>query len=104
MTIYSIYSNEIYNILYRSCCIKRLMNSLRGDQNMTITVDESEKIDVKALNEDIEKFPQVYPITEDMHIMHSGVSRLVILDCYALKDTEKKPLIIADFDLLPVKA
>ena len=71
---------------------------------MTITVDESKKIDVKALNEDIEKFPQVYPITEDMHIMHSGVSRLVMLDRYAFKDTEKKTLKIGDFVVLTVKA
>jgi len=80
------------------------MNSLRGDQNMTITVDESKKIDVKALNEDIEKFPQVYPITQDMHITHSGVSRLVMLDRYAFKDTEKKTLKIGDFVVLTVKA
>jgi len=71
---------------------------------MTITVDESKKIDVKALNEDIEKFPQVYPITQDMHITHSGVSRLVMLDRYAFKDTEKKTLKIGDFVVLTVKA
>src|SRR5690625_3474250 len=71
---------------------------------MTITVDEGKKIDVKALNEDIEKFPQVYPITQDMHIMHSGVSRLVMLDRYAFKDTEKKTLKVGDFVVLTVKA
>src|SRR5690625_1638164 len=71
---------------------------------MTITDDEGKKIDVKALNEDIEKFRQVYTITQDMHIMHSGVSRLVMLDRYAFKDTEKKTLKVGDFVVLTVKA
>ena len=34
-------------------------------------------------------FPQVHPITDDMKITHKGVSRLVMIDRYSFKDTEK---------------
>jgi len=60
-------------------------------------------INKTALNEDIALFPQVYPITEEMHITHKGVSRLVMLDRYAFKDTEKKTLKQGDFVVLTVK-
>src|SRR5699024_550717 len=56
------------------------------------------------LNEDIKLFPQVHPITEDMKLTHKGVSRLVMLDRYAFKDTGKKTLKAADFVVLTVKA
>ena len=36
-------------------------------------------IQVDQLNKDIEQFPQVHPITSDMHITHKGVSRLVMI-------------------------
>lgn len=39
-----------------------------------------------------------------MHITHQGVSRLVMLDRYAFKDTEKKTLKNGDFVVLTVKA
>lgn len=55
------------------------------------------------LNEHIAKFPQVHPITEDMHIEHKGVSRLVMIDRYSFKDTEKKTLQVGDFVVLTVK-
>ena len=61
------------------------------------------EINVKSLNEDIKQFPQVFPITEDMKITHKGVSRLVMLDRYAFKDTEKKTLKEGDFVVLTVK-
>src|SRR5690625_3857018 len=60
-------------------------------------------INIESLNEDIKQFHQVYPITEDMHITHKGVSRLVMLDRYAFKDTEKKTLKEGDFVVLTVK-
>src|SRR5690625_3494232 len=66
-------------------------------------IDEQTKINVRALNEDIKLFPQVHPITADMHITHQGVSRLVMLDRYAFKDTEKKTLKVGDFVVLTVK-
>ena len=60
-------------------------------------------LDKVQLNEDIAKFPQVHPITEDMKIEHSGVSRLVMIDRYSFKDTEKKTFKIGDFVVLTVK-
>ncbi|ADU29954.1 ribonucleoside-diphosphate reductase, adenosylcobalamin-dependent [Evansella cellulosilytica DSM 2522] len=70
-----------------------------------MTTYMSEKtINVEALNRDIEQFPQVFPITPDMKMKQSGVSRLVMLDRYTFKDTEKKTLKIGDFVVLTVKA
>src|SRR5699024_3766333 len=71
---------------------------------MSITIDLNDEIDVEALNKDIRLFPQVHPITEDMKITHEGVSRLVMLDRYAFKDTEKKTLKVGDFVVLTVKS
>ncbi|MGJ9383271.1 vitamin B12-dependent ribonucleotide reductase [Salipaludibacillus sp. CF4.18] len=61
-------------------------------------------INVEELNRDIEQFPQVFPITPDMKLKQSGVSRLVMLDRYTFKDTEKKTLKVGDFVVLTVKA
>lgn len=66
-------------------------------------IDTNLEINVQALNEDIKLFPQVHPITPDMKITHEGVSRLVMLDRYAFKDTEKKTLKEGDFVVLTVK-
>ncbi len=71
---------------------------------MSIVVDSQNKLDVESLNEDIKLFPPVHPITEDMKLTHKGVSRLVMLDRYAFKDTEKKTLKVGDFVVLTVKA
>ena len=60
-------------------------------------------IQVDQLNKDIEQFPQVHPITPDMHLTHKGVSRLVMIDRYSFKDTEKKTLKPGDFVVLTVK-
>ncbi|SIS36927.1 vitamin B12-dependent ribonucleotide reductase [Salimicrobium flavidum] len=62
------------------------------------------KIDVRQLNEDIKLFPQVFEVTEDMTITHHGVSRLVMLDRYAFKDTERITLKEGDFVVLTVRA
>jgi ribonucleoside-diphosphate reductase alpha chain len=71
---------------------------------MTIAINESKlKIDVERLNKDIGLFPQVHPITEDMTTTHKGVSRLVMLDRYAFKDTEKVTLTAGDFVVLTIK-
>ncbi|MFC4411140.1 vitamin B12-dependent ribonucleotide reductase [Chungangia koreensis] len=61
------------------------------------------ELNVKSLNEDIESFPQVHPITPDMKLTHKGVSRLVMIDRYSFKDTEKKTLKAGDFVVLTVK-
>ncbi|TQE92261.1 vitamin B12-dependent ribonucleotide reductase [Ureibacillus terrenus] len=58
---------------------------------------------IDQLNKDIEEFPQVHPITPDMHITHKGVSRLVMIDRYSFKDTEKKTLKPSDFVVLTIK-
>lgn len=58
----------------------------------------------EQLNKDIEQFSQVHPVTPDMHITHKGVSRLVMIDRYSFKDTEKKTLKAGDFVVLTVKA
>jgi ribonucleoside-diphosphate reductase alpha chain len=71
---------------------------------MSTIVETNKRINVQALNQDIAQFPQVYPITDDMKLSHSGVSRLVMLDRYAFKDTEKKTLKEGDFVVLTVKA
>ncbi len=63
-----------------------------------------EDINIESLNNDIKLFEQVHPITEDMKITHDGVSRLVMLDRYAFKDTEKKTLKEGDFVVLTIKA
>lgn len=68
---------------------------------MVSVVEQTIQID--QLNRDIEQFPQVHPITPDMHITHKGVSRLVMIDRYSFKDTEKKTLKPGDFVVLTVK-
>lgn len=61
------------------------------------------RINIAKLNEDIKHFPQVWPIEPDMKLSFSGVSRLIMLDRYAFKDTEKKTLDVGDFVVLTIK-
>lgn len=70
---------------------------------MAMTMSNVLRLDVDRLNKDIEQFPQVHPITSEMHIQKKGVSRLVMLDRYTFKDTEKKTLKTGDFVVLTVK-
>ncbi|MCD7033186.1 vitamin B12-dependent ribonucleotide reductase [Metabacillus sp. GX 13764] len=70
---------------------------------MPVSSVEKMQVDVEKLNKDITLFPQVHPITEDMHITHKGVSRLVMLDRYTFKDTEKVTLSKGDFVVLTIK-
>lgn len=70
---------------------------------MVMTSKTQATILVEQLNKDIEQFPQVHPITPDMKITHKGVSRLVMIDRYSFKDTEKKTLKPGDFVVLTVK-
>ena len=65
--------------------------------------EQAPVLDKQQLNRDIEQFSQVHPITNDMSIVHSGVSRLVMIDRYSFKDTEKKTLKVGDFVVLTVK-
>ena len=71
---------------------------------MSAINNNNESINIDELNKDINMFPQVFPITKDMKLSHEGVSRLVMLDRYAFKDTEKKTLRQGDFVVLTVKA
>src|SRR5699024_12101137 len=71
---------------------------------MTTTEKLVNEVDIESLNQDIKLFPQVHPITDDMSLTHSGVSRLVMLDRYAFKDTVKKTLKEGDFFVLTVKS
>ena len=68
-----------------------------------VMVDSYTTILIDQLNKDIEQFPQVHSITPDMHITHKGVSRLVMIDRYSFKDTEKKTLKPGDFVVLTIK-
>jgi len=69
---------------------------------MTVVLEKM-NMNVERLNQDIRLFPQVHPITEDMKITHKGVSRLVMLDRYTFKDTEKITLAEGDFVVLTIK-
>lgn len=70
---------------------------------MAVAFKETPKLNTKKLNEAIRLFPQVHPITEDMKTTFKGVSRLVMLDRYSFKDTEKLTLSEGDFVVLTVK-
>ncbi|GAE24581.1 ribonucleotide reductase [Halalkalibacter wakoensis JCM 9140] len=70
---------------------------------MAMTMSNVMRLNTEGLNEDIKQFSQVHPITSDMHITQKGVSRLVMLDRYTFKDTEKKTLKEGDFVVLTVK-
>ncbi|MGD6898868.1 vitamin B12-dependent ribonucleotide reductase [Bacillus infantis] len=70
---------------------------------MSVVLGQKAKVNIDQLNKDIRLFPQVHPITPDMKITHKGVSRLVMLDRYTFKDTEKITLANGDFVVLTVK-
>ncbi|MGD6841376.1 vitamin B12-dependent ribonucleotide reductase [Bacillus infantis] len=70
---------------------------------MSVVLGQKAKVNIEQLNQDIRLFPQVHPITPDMKITHKGVSRLVMLDRYTFKDTEKITLANGDFVVLTVK-
>ncbi|ALS78848.1 vitamin B12-dependent ribonucleotide reductase [Planococcus kocurii] len=70
---------------------------------VSATQQSQYSLNASALNEDIKTFPQVHAITSDMKLTHKGVSRLVMIDRYSFKDTEKKTLKAGDFVVLTVK-
>ncbi len=70
---------------------------------MSVALPKKMNINVERLNQDIRLFPQVHQITEDMKLSHKGVSRLVMLDRYTFKDTEKLTLAEGDFVVLTIK-
>ncbi|TDL34609.1 vitamin B12-dependent ribonucleotide reductase [Jeotgalibacillus sp. S-D1] len=70
---------------------------------MTSISAQQQTLNIDQLNKDIAKFDPVHPITGDMNQTHKGVSRLVMLDRYAFKDTEKKTLRTGDFVVLTIR-
>src|SRR5690625_4575941 len=58
---------------------------------------------IENLNKDIKQFKHVHQIEEGMNKSFEGVSRLVMLDRYAFKDTEKTTLKTGDFVILTIK-
>lgn len=62
-----------------------------------------EQIDIERLNQDIEKFKAVFPITKEMNIQFNGISKLVMLDRYAFKDIHNETLKIGDLVVLTIK-
>ncbi|MGF3103619.1 vitamin B12-dependent ribonucleotide reductase [Rossellomorea sp. DUT-2] len=70
---------------------------------MTVASKNTMKLNIERLNQDIGLFPQVHPITPDMRTTHKGVSRLVMIDRYSFKDTEKITLSEGDFVVLTIK-
>ncbi|MBU8879351.1 vitamin B12-dependent ribonucleotide reductase [Bacillus sp. FJAT-29790] len=70
---------------------------------MSVALGQKMSLDIERLNKDISLFPQVHPITPDMNMTHKGVSRLVMLDRYTFKDTEKITLSNGDFVVLTIK-
>ncbi|MEG2994876.1 MAG: vitamin B12-dependent ribonucleotide reductase, partial [Erysipelotrichaceae bacterium] len=59
---------------------------------------------INNLNSNIKEFfPHLFPIEDTYHILHSGVSRLVMLDRYAQKDRSLKTLAVGDIVLTIVK-
>ncbi|MFE4522604.1 vitamin B12-dependent ribonucleotide reductase [Cytobacillus firmus] len=70
---------------------------------MSVALGQKMKLNIERLNKDIRLFPQVHPVTSDMKMTHKGVSRLVMLDRYTFKDTEKVTLTNGDFVVLTIK-
>ncbi|MCA1054796.1 vitamin B12-dependent ribonucleotide reductase [Rossellomorea aquimaris] len=70
---------------------------------MTVASKNTMKLNKERLNQDIGLFPQVHPITPEMKTTHKGVSRLVMIDRYSFKDTEKITLTAGDFVVLTIK-
>ncbi|RDI41176.1 vitamin B12-dependent ribonucleotide reductase [Falsibacillus pallidus] len=70
---------------------------------MSTSIHLKPQLNKEQLNKDIQLFSQVHEITPDMHITHKGVSRLVMIDRYSFKDTEKITLSKGDYVVLTIK-
>ena len=76
---------------------------LKGEDYMSVVLNTTSKVNIERLNKDISLFSAVHPITSDMNMTHKGVSRLVMIDRYSFKDTEKITLTEGDFVVLTIK-
>lgn len=82
-----------------SCVAKSYRDSLKGGSIMIYSKNTIEK-----LNRDIKQFfPHLMCIEDDFHTIHSGVSRLVMLDRYSQKDRELVSLGVGDIVLTVIK-
>lgn len=70
---------------------------------MSVALTRKMEVNYERLNKDIRLFDQVFPITPNMNITHKGVSRLVMIDRYTFKDTEKITLSAGDYVVLTIK-
>lgn len=57
-------------------------------------------IDINKLNQAIQQFPAVYPITAEMQLTFTGISRMIMLDRYAYKDVNGETLAVGDLVIL----
>jgi ribonucleoside-diphosphate reductase alpha chain len=71
--------------------------------NATNTMEQEIAARNAKLNKDISLFENVFSITSDMKTTHSGIQRLVMLDRYAFKDTEKVTLEVGNTVVLTIK-
>ena len=60
-------------------------------------------VNLERLNKDISHFPHVFPITDEMVTTFSGVSRLILIDRYAFKDTSQLTLTEGDLVVATLK-
>lgn len=70
---------------------------------MSVASTQKMSLNIEKLNGDISRFPQVFPVTSEMKITHKGVSRLVMIDRYSFKDTEKATLSEGDLVVMTIK-
>ncbi len=70
---------------------------------MSVAFTKKTSLNIERLNEDIQLFKHVHPITPEMTLTQKGVSRLIMIDRYAYKDTEKITLSVGDFVVLTIK-
>jgi ribonucleoside-diphosphate reductase alpha chain len=82
---------------------EKILNIRERTKMSVAPTQDKMQVNIEALNKAIAQFPQVTPITKDMKITFKGVSRLVMLDRYAFKDTEKVTLAEGDFVVLTIK-
>lgn len=70
---------------------------------MMINTVSKPVLNVAKLNKDISNFPAVFPVTEEMSTTFSGVSRLILIDRYAFKDTTQLTLTKGDLVVVTLK-
>jgi len=57
-------------------------------------------VNIDKLNQDIQQFPVIFPITPDMQMTFDGISRMIMLDRYAYKDISGETITVGDLVVL----